>query len=66
MIVKLVVFPIISFFLVILFHLELEIKNIKYLYISIKQLKKRLRIIGDIMKIYKYISIFLLYLFIYI
>ena len=65
-IVKLVVFPIISFFLVILFHLELEIKNIKYLYISIKQLKKRLRIIGDIMKIYKYISIFLLYLFIYI
>ncbi len=33
---------------------------------SIKQLKKRLKIIGDIMKIYKYISIFLLYLFIYI
>ena len=65
-IVKLVVFPIISFFLVILFHLELERKNIKYLYISIKQLKKRLKIIGDIMKIYKYISIFLLYLFIYI
>ena len=64
-IVKLVVFPIISFFLVILFHLELERKNIKYLYISIKQLKKRLKIIGDIMKIYKYISIFLLYLFIY-
>ncbi|MFS9037643.1 cytochrome C biogenesis protein [Streptococcus timonensis] len=30
-IVKLVVFPIISFFLVILFHLELERKNIKYL-----------------------------------
>ena len=64
-IVKLIVFPIISFFLVILFHLELERKNIKYLYISIKQLKKRLKIIGDIMKIYKYISIFLLYLFIY-
>ena len=64
-IVKLIVFPIISFFLVILFHLELERKNIKYLYISIKQLKKHLKIIGDIMKIYKYISIFLLYLFIY-
>ena len=31
-IVKLVVFPIISFFLVILFHLELERKNIKYLF----------------------------------
>ena len=30
-IVKLIVFPIISFFLVILFHLELERKNIKYL-----------------------------------
>ena len=30
-IVKLVVYPIISFFLVILFHLELERKNIKYL-----------------------------------
>ena len=30
-IVKLVMFPIISFFLVILFHLELERKNIKYL-----------------------------------
>ena len=30
-IVKLVVFPIISFFIVILFHLELERKNIKYL-----------------------------------
>ena len=30
-IVNLVVFPIISFFLVILFHLELERKNIKYL-----------------------------------
>ena len=30
-IVKLVVFPIISLFLVILFHLELERKNIKYL-----------------------------------
>ena len=30
-IVQLVVFPIISFFLVILFHLELERKNIKYL-----------------------------------
>ena len=30
-IVKLVVFPIISFFLVILFRLELERKNIKYL-----------------------------------
>ena len=30
-IVKLVVFPIIAFFLVILFHLELERKNIKYL-----------------------------------
>ena len=30
-IVKLVGFPIISFFLVILFHLELERKNIKYL-----------------------------------
>ena len=30
-IVKLVVFPIISFFLVILFHLELERKNIKHL-----------------------------------
>lgn len=30
-IVKLVVFPIISFFLVILFHLELERTNIKYL-----------------------------------
>ena len=30
-IVKLVVFPIISFFQVILFHLELERKNIKYL-----------------------------------
>ena len=30
-IVKLVVSPIISFFLVILFHLELERKNIKYL-----------------------------------
>ena len=30
-IVKLVVFPTISFFLVILFHLELERKNIKYL-----------------------------------
>jgi len=28
---NLVVFPIISFFLVILFHLELERKNIKYL-----------------------------------
>ena len=61
---KLLGAPIISFFLVILFHLELERKNIKYLYISIKQLKKRLKIIGDIMKIYKYISIFLLYLFI--
>ena len=33
-IVKLVVFPIISFFLVILFHLELERKNIKYLSIN--------------------------------
>ena len=31
-----------------------------------KTIKKRLKIIGDIMKIYKYISIFLLYLFIYI
>lgn len=30
-IVKLFVYPIISFFLVILFHLELEKKNIKYL-----------------------------------
>ena len=30
-IVKLVVFPITSFFIVILFHLELERKNIKYL-----------------------------------
>ena len=30
-IVKLVVLPIISFFIVILFHLELERKNIKYL-----------------------------------
>ena len=30
-IVKLVVFPIISFFLIILFHLEFERKNIKYL-----------------------------------
>ena len=30
-IVKLVLFPIISFFLVILFHLELERKNIKHL-----------------------------------
>ena len=29
--VNLVLFPIISFFLVILFHLELERKNIKYL-----------------------------------
>lgn len=29
--VKLVILPIISFFLVILFHLELERKNIKYL-----------------------------------
>ena len=39
--VKLVILPIISFFLVILFHLELERKNIKYL--SIIQM-----IIGDV------------------